>query len=1086
VKRPLWGGIAALGLAAGLVGGPAPLGAGVASAEPIVDLTFLNINDFHGRINADTIRFAATVQREREAAVAAGADVAFLSAGDNIGASLFASSVQDDQPTIDLLNELELEASAVGNHEFDRGIDDLRDRVIDAQTNAGWDYLAANVYESDGVTPIFGEGEGSEYSLITMGTAPNEVQVAVIGVVTDETPQLVRAGGIEGLVFGDPIEAVERVSAELSDGVPGNGEADVIIAEYHEGAGAGIPEGSTLEQEVAEGGDFARIVNETPAEVDVIFTGHTHKRYAWDGPVPGDPGRTRPIVQTGSYGEFIGKVTLSVDLAGDGAEVVDYTAENVARIPFPAGVDTPAEIAAFNAELVAEYDLQVVETIVSEALAFADEVGSEVVGEITRDITRARTGGTYVGGVYTGGTQLDDRSQESTLGNVVADMLLETLADPAAGGADFGVVNPGGLRADLLFESEGEEADGEVTLAEAVAVLPFANSLFTVTLTGAQVDTMLEQQWQRLPNGQVPSRPYLQLGLSDNVTYTFDATRAEGDRVTSIAIDGDPIDPAGQYRVGSFSFLLEGGDNFRVFREGTDLRDSGLIDSDAWIDHLRRNSSITPGGTALTPDDARQGVEVRPTPTAVTIGGRIDVDVSNLDIPSSGARANTTLAVSVGGVSLGEVPVTNGTASVDLAVPKLPLGPAELVMVAQPTGTTVTIPVLVTEAFVPVTPSRVFDTRGPTESPNALRTVPVAKVGGDNVLKVRFTDLPGGLTPATGVGAVTLNVAVTGASGPGYVTVYPCGQRRLVASINYTAGESVSNSVIAPVSAQGEVCFYSLVPVDIVVDISGWLPATSDFRAVEPSRLFDTRGAAESPDALRAVPASKLVPGARLQVKVTDIPGLIPAAGVAAVSVNVAVTNSDQPGWVRAYPCDDTPPFVATVNYAAGQTVSNGAIVPVAADGTICFTSLRATDLVVDVNGWFATGGGYNAVRPARAFDTRGPAESPNAIRTVPVAKVGPGAPLEVRLTDLGGLVPATGVGAVSMNIAVDDPDAAGFVTAYPCGTRPFVANVNYAADETVSNGAIVPVSATGTVCFYSLQPTHLIVDVNGWFSRPV
>ena len=115
--------------------------AGRRRGDQPVDLTLLDINDFHGRIDANTVKFAGTVEKEKAAAIAAGGPVAFVSAGDNISASLFASAVQQDQPTIDVLNALELNASAVGNHEFDKGFADLTDRVIAGGTNATWDYL---------------------------------------------------------------------------------------------------------------------------------------------------------------------------------------------------------------------------------------------------------------------------------------------------------------------------------------------------------------------------------------------------------------------------------------------------------------------------------------------------------------------------------------------------------------------------------------------------------------------------------------------------------------------------------------------------------------------------------------------------------------------------------------------------------------------------------------------------------------------------------------------------------------------------------------------------------------------------------
>ena len=212
----------------------------------------------------------------------------------------------------------------------------------------------------------------------------------------------------------------------------------------------------------------------------------------------------------------------------------------------------------------------------------------------------------------------------------------------------------------------------------------------------------------------------------------------------------------------------------------------------------------------------------------------------------------------------------------------------------------------------------------------------------------------------------------------------------------------------------------------------------------------------------------------------TDLPGVVPATGVAAVSLNVAVTGTTQPGFVTAYPCGMRP-LAASVNHAAGETVANNVIAPVSASGTVCFFSLTAADLVVDLNGWFATASKYSAVGPHRVADTRA-GESPVALRDVQKTKVGGAYVLEVKLADLPGVTPSAGVVAASLNVAVTGSGQPGFVTAFPCGVRPFAASVNHAASETVSNGVIAPVSANGTVCFYSLVPVDLIVDIAGYF----
>jgi len=657
---------------------PVLVGLALGGTEPgTTQLDLLAINDFHGRIDANTVKFAGTIEQLR----AANPDgTAFVSAGDNIGASLFASALQQDKPTIDVLNALELEASAVGNHEFDQGFADLTGRVAD---EADWAYLGANVYEKDTTNPAL-----PEYQVVEI----DGLDVGFVGVVTEETPTLVTPTGIADLDFGDPVEALNRVTAQLQDGDPANGEADVVVGLVHEGASAGTPDGATLEEEVAAGGAFADIVNETDARVAAIFTGHTHKQYAWDAPVPGVPGKTRPIVQTGNYGEFVGHVSLTVDTATH--EVTAYTAQNVAR--------TTTD----DATLVATYPrVAAVKTIVDAALAEAEVIGAQPVGEVTADITTAYAGGSYTGpgGTYVGSGPLpstgrDDRASESTLGNLVADSLLATLSDPARGGADIGVVNPGGLRNELFHNG-----DGVITYAEANAVLPFVNNLWTVTLTGEQVIEMLEQQWQTDEDGNRPSRPYLALGLSDNVSWTAstaDPNAAPGSNVSSVTIDGEPIDPAGEYRVATFSFLATGGDNFRVFTEGTDPRDSGLVDRDAWIAYLQTSSPVSPSFD-------RSRVVVDELPGTVTAGSEVSVALSGLDLTSLGSPRNTsvdgylvpadaTFDPANPGTPAGTATVTDGAATLTATVPADAAGGEyELWVVAQPSGTTARIPVTV-------------------------------------------------------------------------------------------------------------------------------------------------------------------------------------------------------------------------------------------------------------------------------------------------------------------------------------------------------------------------------------------------------
>ena len=655
-------------------------------AKTSTEINLLNFNDFHGRIDKNlTVPFAGTIEQLRAEYPNSSL---LLSAGDNIGASLFNSSVQRDQPTIDVLNALGVKASAVGNHEFDQGYADLTDRVIgaDGKRNAQWDYLGANVYrKSDGKPAL------KEYSIQDV----NGVKVGVIGAVTQETSTLVSPGGIKDITFGDPVEAVNRVAKQLTDGNESNGEADVIVAEYHEGALAnedtetGKP---TLDEQKADSPVFKHIVDDTDKNVDVIFTAHTHMAYDYADPAHAN----RPIIQTGSYAANVGQVVLDYDKASD--KVTYVKSGNVPSLSAPAADPdkgaTDEEKDAFDAELAAKYPtVAKVKEIVDAALKVADAKGNEKVGSIAADITTAFKDGAR-----------DDRASESTMGNLVADALLDSLKSADRGGAEIGVVNPGGLRAEFCKTGENEKctlaADGSITYAQANAVLPFLNNLWTTTLTGAQFKEALEQQWQTTADGKVPSRPYLQLGLSHNVSYTYDPNAKQGEHITSVTVNGEPLDPSREYRIGSFSFLLQGGDNFRAFAAGKDTKDTGLVDRDAWIDYIRANSP-------LKPRYDRRAVAVTGLPTGeVKAGSSFALNFSKLTLTSLGVPAETKLTAKVGDATVGVADVKDGDSStLTVTLPRtLAAGNATLTIVGATNGTTVTLPLTVAAADS-VTPS---------------------------------------------------------------------------------------------------------------------------------------------------------------------------------------------------------------------------------------------------------------------------------------------------------------------------------------------------------------------------------------------
>lgn len=641
---------------------PAP---GATSATATTDLLYFN--DFHGRLDEDPVGFAGAIESQR------GPEDLLLSGGDNIGASQYTSAAQDDNPTLDMLNALELDASAVGNHEFDQGRDDLTERVVD---RAEFPYLAANVRVGSETGPLLMEGEGHDGNGAYELFERDGVSFAVIGAVTQATPSKLAPSATEGLVFTDPVAEVNAVAEDLA----ASGEADVIIAAYHDGSAS---------QTQAESDRFW---TETSEEVDVIFGGDTHAEYTVSEDVDGDGTDDRAYMQTGSYMANLGKVEVTYDAEADDVDLVPTL---TSYDEFIAG-QTPEQLVA-SSPRTAEVD-----RIVDEATATAEQIGSTPAGQITGDLTTAFTG-----------TTRDDRQNESALGNAVAEGFRSELAE--SHGVDIGVINPGGLRNELYYVDDPEEiidgdADGVVTEAEINNVLPFANNLNTVELTGAQFEKALEQQWQ--PEGS--SRAFLHLGLSDNVQYTMDESRPAGDRITSITIDGQPLDPAATYTVGSVSFLLEGGDGFTAFTEGGASTDTGRIDREAFQDYL--GSFDAP----LEPAFDRRAVNVT---GSTTEGGTTTLELSELNMTSLGALANETVEIRKGspeGEVVASAEVTGepakdasgqvgGAASLEVQVADLEGAPAYLVV--SPAGTTMQLPA---ELFVAGDPE---PTPEPTDRP---------------------------------------------------------------------------------------------------------------------------------------------------------------------------------------------------------------------------------------------------------------------------------------------------------------------------------------------------------------------------------
>ncbi len=337
---------------------------------------------------------------------------------------------------------------------------------------------------------------------------------------------------------------------------------------------------------------------------------------------------------------------------------------------------------------------------------------------------------------------------------------------------------------------------------------------------------------------------------------------------------------------------------------------------------------------------------------------------------------------------------------------------------------------------------------------------------GPNVTKTLHVLGSGGV-PVSGVSAVSLNVTITSPDQDGYVTVFPCGTIPNASNLNFVRTQTIPNSVIAPVSGSGDVCLFTTSNAHLIVDVNGWFPSSpSGLQGLTPSRVLDTR------TGVGGVPVGPVATGGILTKTVTGSNG-VPATGVSAVSLNVTVTSPQGPGYVTIYPCG-TPPNASNLNFVLNQTIPNAVIAPLNALGQLCIFTSAATHVIIDVNGWFPSTG-FTALTPSRVFDTR------NGIGGVPAVKINAGATLAVTVLNRNG-VPATGVSGVALNVTVTSPTNAGYLTVYPCGSLPNASNLNFDLGQTIPNQVLAPLSASGQVCFFASQQTHLIADVSGWF----
>lgn len=342
-----------------------------------------------------------------------------------------------------------------------------------------------------------------------------------------------------------------------------------------------------------------------------------------------------------------------------------------------------------------------------------------------------------------------------------------------------------------------------------------------------------------------------------------------------------------------------------------------------------------------------------------------------------------------------------------------------------------------------------------------------------------------------GVSAVAVNITAVDPTAAGYATVWPCDAPRPEASnLNFTAGRVVANGVIAPVGASGAVCFFTNSTTHFLVDIAGWFAGDGPggepgaFVGVTPSRVVDTRNAIGGPK-VRIQPGGTLtVPMAGAAMRRTDGAAVTIPTDAAAVAVNITAADPSRPGYFTVWPCGSPRPEASNLNFAPGGAVANGVVATLGTGGAICIYSDQASDVLVDVLGWFPGGAqpAFVGAVPLRLVDTRNAIGGPRGVLTEPTPRAVPVRGVTLNVNGVSRQVPAD-ASAVALNVTMVDAGAAGYATVWPCGTaRPEASNVNFARGATVANGVVAPIGADGSICVYTSTNAHLLVDIAGWF----
>jgi 5'-nucleotidase len=518
-------------------------------AQAPIEVQILAINDFHGNIETPPEPVAITQPDGTilKARVGGAAQLASalerarqghpnsitVAAGDLIGASPLASAYFLDEPTIDSMNLLGLSVASVGNHEFDKGSAELLrmqnggceknvTRVpcrLERFSGARFQYLSANVLRAD----------GSSLFPATAIRQVGPIRIGFIGETLKDTGTLVSPAGVAGLHFTDEAATANALVPKLKAA-----GADAIVLLIHQGGR--VPD--SFEEQGCNGltGDILPILDKLDPAITTVISGHTHQAYAC---TVQRGGASRLLTSAGKYGFLYSDVRLRFEPATH-----RLIGEQAINVPVTGTAGSDPAVAA----LVGRY------------AAAARPAADRVVGHLSALARKASENG------------------ESEIADLIADAQFAATKPADHGAADLSFINTGGARTDLVPRS-----DGSITYGDIFAIEPFGNTLVVRTYSGAQLKSLLEQQFEDR-SGKGALRPST-LVPSANFHFAYDLSRPEGSHIVAMNLDGKPIDPAARYRVSINNFLASGGDGYTVLTEGTDTYDAGLdLDAlEAWL-----------------------------------------------------------------------------------------------------------------------------------------------------------------------------------------------------------------------------------------------------------------------------------------------------------------------------------------------------------------------------------------------------------------------------------------------------------------------------------------------------------------------